>query len=192
MKTDEIKNEIYEIKKLEAKIKRKYLKYEAGKHKYDFQQCKTLRSFGESIYSGKINIHKAEMDRTNLLGNMVKFNNKSRPKTKEGKDKKSNTFASVSALYEGRELTLNAFRSGLFPIKEKQGKRRPSDLAMQLKILTPKQILQRLPIALAQVKAGNTSENLLNEIRQIMYSLYRSKKNTKKVYNNKTEWILYL
>ena len=42
-----------------------------------------------------------------------------------------------------------------------------------LKILTPKQILQRLPIALAQVKAGNTSENLLNEIRQIIYSLYR-------------------
>ena len=41
-----------------------------------------------------------------------------------------------------------------------------------LKILTPKQMLQILPIALAQVKAGNTSENLLNEIRQILYSLY--------------------
>ena len=53
-----------------------------------------------------------------------------------------------------------------------------------LKILTPKQILQRLPIALAQVKAGNNSENLLNEIRQIVYSLYQSKQITKKVYNN--------
>ena len=40
-----------------------------------------------------------------------------------------------------------------------------------LKILTPKQILQKLPIALAQVKAGNTSENLLNEIRQIFFVL---------------------
>ena len=53
-----------------------------------------------------------------------------------------------------------------------------------LKILTPKQMLQRLPIALAQVKAGNNSENLLNEIRQIVYSLHQSKEITKKVYNN--------
>ena len=53
-----------------------------------------------------------------------------------------------------------------------------------LKILTPKQMLQRLPIALAQVKAGDNSESLLNEIRQIVYSLYQSKQITKKVYNN--------
>ena len=53
-----------------------------------------------------------------------------------------------------------------------------------LKILTPKQMLQRLPIALAQVKAGNNSEKLLNEIRQIIYSLYQAKEITKKVYNN--------
>ena len=53
-----------------------------------------------------------------------------------------------------------------------------------LKILTPKQILQRLPITLAQVKAGNNSESLLNEIRQIVYSLHQSKEITKKVYNN--------
>ena len=55
---------------------------------------------------------------------------------------------------------------------------------MRLKILSPKQMLQRLPIALVQVKAGNNSENLLNEIRQIVYSLYQSKEITKKVYNN--------
>ena len=53
-----------------------------------------------------------------------------------------------------------------------------------LKILTPNQMLKRLPIALAQIKAGNNSERLLNEIRQIVYSLYRSKEITKKVYNN--------
>ena len=45
-------------------------------------------------------------------------------------------------------------------------------------------MLQRLPIALAQVKAENTSEKLLNEIRQIIYSLYRAKEITRKVYNN--------
>ena len=54
----------------------------------------------------------------------------------------------------------------------------------RLKILTPKQMRQRLPIGLAQVKAGNNSESLLNEIRQIVYSLYQSKKISKKVYNS--------
>ena len=53
-----------------------------------------------------------------------------------------------------------------------------------LKILTPNQMLSRLPIALAQLKAGNNSEKLKNEIRQLLYSLYRSKNMTKRVYNN--------
>ena len=51
-------------------------------------------------------------------------------------------------------------------------------------LLTPKQMIQRLSIALAKLKAGNNSENSLNEIRQIIYSLYQSKEVTKKVYNN--------
>ena len=45
-----------------------------------------------------------------------------------------------------------------------------------LQILTPDQMLSRLPITLAQLKAGNNSEKLKNEIRQLLYSLYRSKK----------------
>ena len=53
-----------------------------------------------------------------------------------------------------------------------------------LKVLTPKQMLQSLPIALPQVKAGNNSESLLNEIRKIVYSLQQFKQTTKKVYNN--------
>ena len=54
----------------------------------------------------------------------------------------------------------------------------------EVKILTPKQILQRLPIALVQIKAGNNSQSLLSEIRQIVYSLYQLKEITKKIYNN--------
>ena len=53
-----------------------------------------------------------------------------------------------------------------------------------LEIITPKKMLQRLPITLARVKAVTTSEDLLNEIRQIIYSLYRAKEVNKKVYNN--------
>ena len=53
-----------------------------------------------------------------------------------------------------------------------------------IKILTPSQMLSRLPISLAQLEAGNNSEELKNEIRQLLYSLYRSKNITKQVYNN--------
>ena len=53
-----------------------------------------------------------------------------------------------------------------------------------LKILTNKQMLNRLPTLLAQIQAGNNSNKLKNEIRQILYSLYRSKALTKTVYNN--------
>ena len=115
------------------------------------------------------------MKQTNLLKNIENFSNKSRPRSKKEKEKKK-TFDSINALYEGRELILNAFRSGIIPIKETQGK--------GLKTLTLKQMLQRLPIALAQAKTGNTTENLVKEIRQIAYSLYQAKEITKKVYNN--------
>ena len=53
-----------------------------------------------------------------------------------------------------------------------------------LKILTPSQMLSRLPISLAQLKAGNNSEKFKNEIRQLLYSLCRSKKLRKQIYNS--------
>ena len=53
-----------------------------------------------------------------------------------------------------------------------------------IKILTPKQILQRLPRALAPIKTGDTSKHLLNKIRQITYSLYQAKEVTKQANNN--------
>ena len=57
-------------------------------------------------------------------------------------------------------------------------------LGLGLKILTPNQILSRLPITLAQLKAGNNSEKLKSEIRQLLYFLYRSKKLTKQIYQS--------
>ena len=84
-------------------------------------------------------------------------------------------------LYKSREAVIKFYGdySSMMPeslYKSIQGER--------LEILTPKQLLQRLAIALERVKAGNNSESLLNEIRQIAYSLYQSKEITKKVYNN--------
>ena len=57
-------------------------------------------------------------------------------------------------------------------------------LGLGLKILTPNQMLSRLPITLAQLKAGNNSEKLKNEIKQLLYSLYRSKRLTKQLYKS--------
>ena len=58
-----------------------------------------------------------------------------------------------------------------------------------LKILAPQQMITRLPISLAQLNAGNNSKKLKNEIRQILYSLYRSKELTKKVFEHLIEAI---
>ena len=80
MRTNEIKNEMYEIKKWEEKIKREDLKYKTKNYTYDFQQYETIRSFGESIYTSKASIVEADEDESNLLKNLVEFNIKSRPK----------------------------------------------------------------------------------------------------------------
>ena len=176
MRTNEIRSEIDEIKRLEEKIKQKYLKYETKLYIFSFQQYENIRSFGDSIYTREANKVEAEEGQSHLLKNIVECNDKSIPRSKEGKDKKRDTYESAYALYESRELTLNAFKSGICQIKATQGQ--------GLIILTPKDMPQILP--LVQVKAGNTSENVLNEIRQIIYSLYRAKDITKKVYNNMT------
>ena len=79
--------------------------------------------------------------------------------------------------FDGREKVLNAFASKIFSIKSEGSGLLNIDQSKH-KILTPKQMLQRLPIALAHLKVGNNSENLLNEIRKIVYSLYQSKEIT--------------
>ena len=72
---------------------------------------------------------------------------------------------SVTSLVEGREMVLTAFKSGIFQMFKESQEGEESQEGKRLKILTPNQMLKRLPIALAQVKAGNNSESLLNEIR---------------------------
>ena len=80
-------------------------------------------------------------------------------------------------------MVLNGFKSKIFLTESTETGILNTDNS-KLKMLTPKQMLQRLPIALAQVKVGNNSENLLNEMRQVIYSLYQVKEITKKVCNN--------
>ena len=84
------------LKNWEEKLKRKYLVYKANRYKFDFQQYETI------IVQIKLT----------LLDNLTDFNDRSRPKTAEGKNNK-NTYKSAHDLFEGGELTLKAFRSGI-------------------------------------------------------------------------------
>ena len=82
----------------------------------------------------------------------------------------------LEKFYNSREEVINFFRDYIEMLSDaKYDAKQNETKGKGLKILTPKQMLQRLPIALAQVKAGNNSESLLNEIKQIVYSLYQAK-----------------
>ena len=96
---------------------------------------------------------------------------------------------SLCALLEGIERVLEGFESGIIAINQIDGTDVSDIDHSYLKILIPKQMLERLPIALTQVKAGSTSENILSYIRQFMYYLYQARKITTKVCNNITNSI---
>ena len=179
---------------------REKLIYRTNEYTYDFRNFQIINAFGREIYNGNIALKEVDEDQSSLLVKIIIFKKKTKPQNPKKKQENKDTLKNLYPLFEGRERVLNAFDSKIFPIKiEGTGFSDKVSDHSNLKILTPKQILQRLPIALALVKAGNTSENLLNKIRQIIYSQYRAKEITKKVYNNimnsisyKAEWILYV
>ena len=159
--------------------------YKGTNKTYDFRNFKTIRAFGNEIRNNIISLDTANIEQANLLSYINDFM-KTKPRDLEKRKLIADVLNSVRSLVQGREAVLTAFRSGIFHRLEKsqegEGANEMSrvNASERLKILTPNQMLKRLPIALAQVKAGNNSESLLNEIRQIVYSLYRSKEITKK------------
>ena len=150
---------------------------------HSFKNFQTIKTFGPEFMRVKLrlmklmNIKLIYEPKSWILG---KIRNQG---VKKKKQEKEIVLKNLYNFFEGREKTLDAFESKIFLSKSKGVGIINSD-HFKLKVLTPKQMLQRLPIAFAQVKAGNNSESLLNEIRQIVYSLYQSKQITKKVYNN--------
>ena len=101
---------------------------------------------------------------------------------KNRSQEQQNTIDNIENLYSSRQEVIKMFNDYARHLSRNSYGSKQEGIG--LKNLTPKQILQRLPISLAQIKAGNNSQSLLNEIRQIVYSLYQSKDITKKVYNN--------
>ena len=96
-------------------------------------------------------------------------------------EKHKSTVKSIKTLYKSQKKGINFFDDISRIVSAAKYKTKNGE---GLKVLTLKKILKSLPIALAQVKAGKTSENLLNEIRKIIYSLYRQREITKKVHNS--------
>ena len=94
----------------------------------------------------------------------------------------SDTMKNVQNFYDSSQKIIDLFNDNA-KVKSKVIHKR-KQAGTGLKILIPKQLLQRLPIVLAQAKVSNDSDSVLNEIIQIVYSLYQSKKLAKKVYNS--------
>ena len=155
------------------------LKYvvEGSGEEYSFDKIKDLIALLNDIKKGKISLEEAkekQKDYYNYL-NLIRRGKKNANKKR--------TLANINIFFNARDNAIKFIEDYSSMILEAKKLAKEQE-GTGPKILTPNQMLKRLPIALAQIKAGSNSESLLNEIRQIVYSLYRSKVITKKVYNN--------
>ena len=169
-KIEETNNEI-DYDDLDYVILKKYMKY-------NFFIEKDPISLLNAIKDGEISLEEAKNRQKNYLHylNIIRKGNKN--------SVQKTTLSYIENHFNARGSAIKFIEDYGSMILEARKLAREDQKGEGLKILTPNQMLKRLPIALAQVKAGNNSESLLNEIRQIVYSLYRSKEITKKVYNN--------
>ena len=146
--------------------------------KYSFDDLDDPLTLLNNIKKGEISMDKAMEQQYNFRKyiNLIRIGNKN--------DNQKRTLANINIVYNARDNAIQYIHDYGRMILEAREQTLIEQYGKGLKILTPNKMLKRLPIALAQVKAGNNSESLLNEIRQIVYSLYRSNEITKKVYNN--------
>ena len=183
-KEREISKDIYnkrldKIEELSNKIDYNDLKYVTINNNTtrNFSDITDPITFLNEIKNGKMSLEEAKTIQQYYLEylNIIRKGNKNAEQRK--------TLANINILYSARNNAIKFIEDyGSIILEAKQLAREQEGTGR--KILTPNQMLKRLPIALAQIKAGNNSESLLNEIRQTVYSLYRSKEITKKVYNN--------
>ena len=143
---------------------------------YKFDGLEDPLVLRKNIKEGKISIEQAKniQKEYNKKLNLIRRGNKNNIQRE--------ALNNINNLYSARDMTIKFIEDyGSMILEAKRIARQEGE---RLKILTPNQMLKRLPIALAQIKVGNNSGSLLNEIKQIAYSLYRAKEITKKVYNN--------
>ena len=167
------------LEELNNKIDYNNLKYVilSNGSSYTFSEMKNPITFLNEIKKGETSLDEAKIMQENFLEylSVVRKGNRNAEQRK--------TLPNINMLCNARNDAIKFIEEYGSMILEAKKLAREQE-GTGLKILTPNQMLKRLPIALAQIKAGNNSESLLNEIRQIVYSLYLSKEITKKVYNN--------
>ena len=167
------------IEELNNKIDHNNLKYVdiSSGDEYSFDKLDDPLVLLNDIKKGKISLEEAKNQQQNYYNSL----NKIRRGNKNVDQKK--VLANINILFNARNNAINFIEDYGSMILEAKKLAKEQE-GTGLNILTPNQMLKRLPIALAQIKAGDNSESLFNEIKQIAYSLYRSKEITKKVYNN--------
>ena len=138
---------------------------------YEFNILDNPLTLLNNIQKGEILMEKAIEQQYNFCKylNIIRIGNKN--------DNRKRTLANINMFYNARDNAIQFIQDYGSMILEAKRLAIEEQYGKGLKILTPNQMLKRLPIAFEQVKAGNNSESLLNEIRQIVYSLHRSKKN---------------
>ena len=144
----------------------------------DFSDYQNLIDLFKNLGDGNINLQELLKDQIKFKSDLGQIKNEN-PKLKP--EDQIHVIQNIENFFDLREKITDFLRDYSFLLSEAKYK---AKYQKGLKIVTPKQMLQRLPIALAQVKAVNTTENLLNEIRQIIYFLHRAKEITEKVHNN--------
>ena len=144
----------------------------------DFIKFEGPNNIFKNIHDSNITLEDVEKEQIKLKSDLGRIKQEN---SKNKSPEQVKTINNIENLYNSREEVIKMFNDyaknmsrNIYESKQGEG----------LQILTPKQVLQSLSIALAQIKAGNNSASLLNEIRQIIYSLYQLKQITKKVYNN--------
>ena len=172
-------NRLDKIEELNNKIDYNNLKYviSSSGDEYSFDKLKDPITFLDNIKKGKISLEEAK----NQQQNYYNYLNKIRRGNKNANQRKA--IANINIHFNTRNSGIKFIEDYASMILEAKKLAKEQE-GTGLKILTLNQMLKRLTIALAQIKAGNNSENLLNEISQIAYSLYRSIEITKKVYKN--------
>ena len=183
-KEREIFKDIYnsrldKIEELNNKIDYNNLKYVVvnSGDEYSFDELDDSLVFINDTKKGKISLEEAKNQQQNYYNylNIIRKGNKNANQKR--------ILANINIHFNARNSAIKFIEDfGSLILEAKKLAKEQEGTG--LKILIPNQMLKRLPIALAQINTGNNSESLLNEIRQIAYSLYRSKKITKKVYNN--------
>ena len=97
------------IKEIEKIVNRENLIYKTNKYVYNFQQFETIKFFAKNIFAGQSTLDNADKYQSNLLHEIFDFNKNMKPRSFRKKKQKGDTLDSINALFQGREMVINAF-----------------------------------------------------------------------------------